>query len=274
MKTYIQDKNAILNNKRTQHPHIDFTTRLQKGGALLSDMRLMVNAWSDEIEQDDPVAVLARVLPKTTMARVRDTYSRSFKPRFITGNPSQAWRFVRILEDLRADVQILRPIYYWITARAEAPLYGFTVDVVYSRARSADPQLRIDEAVSWLSTENQLSGKQWSPTVTRKMARGILAALRDFGILEGEVRKRVAPVHLPVEACALIAFKLHEMGHSGRDLVQHTDWRLFLLGETGVERLFLECHQHGWFHFESAGGLRRTDFPDKTFEEFASGILS
>ena len=251
----------------------EYTTRLSKGGALLADMRVLVNSWSDKMTQGDPIPKLARILPKATTARVKDTFVRAFRPRFITGSPPNAWRLGKTLESLHADIQIIRPFYYWITALAEAPLYDFATEVVYSRSRSALREIRIEDAVSWLTQRVRKAGKTWTPTVTKKVARGILAALRDFGILEGSVRKRITIPSIPSEAVALIAFCLEKTGVTGRELVRYLDWRLFLLGETGVEHLFLECHQHGWMKYESAGNLSRTEFPAVSFEEYAHAVL-
>ncbi len=251
----------------------DVTTRLQKGGALLGDMRLLVSIWSDELSRMDPMPVISRHLPKATMARVRDTYTRSFRPRFIEGSPPQAWRLARTLEDCSAQIDVIRPFYYWLTARVERPLYDFVTDYVYARSRTADRNIRIDEAVSWLKGLVAASGKTWSPIVLRKVARGMLATLRDFGILEGGTRKGISAGHLPVEAFSVIAFCLHELGVAGRELLKHHDWRLYLLGETGVEHLLLESHQQGWLKFESAGNIVRIEFPQVSFKEFAHDVL-
>ncbi len=51
-------------------------------------------------------------------------------------------------------------------------------------------------------------------------------------------------------------------------MIRHPDWKLFLLRETNVERLFMESHQHGWLRFEAAGGIYRLEFPQNTFEEY------
>lgn len=252
----------------------EMTSRLQKGGALLSDMRLMVSIWSEEFLHENPIPMLTRALPKTTVARVRDTYTNAFRPRFIQGFPPQAWRLARVLEDCAADVNVVRFFYYWITARAERPLYDFATDWVYARSRSADREVRIKETVSWLSARVKAAGKTWSPAVVLRVARGMLAALRDFGILEGSVRKRIAAVNVPPEAFALIAFCLHDLGITGRELVQHSDWRLFLLGEPGVEYLFMECRQHGWLGYEQAGNVCRIEFPQSSFKEYAHDILT
>jgi len=85
----------------------------------------------------------------------------------------------------------------------------------------------------------------------------MLAALRDFGILEGAKRKRIAPQHLALEAFCLIAFCLHDLGFEQKSLVRHPDWKLFLLTQTTVERLFLEAHQNGWLDFQAVGGAQR-----------------
>lgn len=251
----------------------DFTSRLQKGGALFEDMRRIVLVWSEEISQNKAISFLARSLPKSTLARVKDTYVRAFRPRFIDGYPANAWRLAKILEERKADLQILRPFYYWITARAEAPLYEFASDFVFSKSRSIDRQIRIDEAVAWLSNKTKERGITWTPTVTRKVAQGILAALRDFGILEGAARKRISAGSLSPKAFAIIAFCLHDMGASSRELFFHPDWRIFLLNEIDLERLFLECHQFGWMKFDSAGDLKRVEFPEKTFMEYSHAVL-
>jgi hypothetical protein len=233
----------------------------------------MVALWSDELTETNPLQVLSRSLSKTTLARVKDTYVRAFRPRFILGNPPEAWRLARVLENMNADLHVIRPFYYWITARSEAALYGFVSEVVYSRSRTQERDIRVEEAISWLNHQLNLAGKSWTSSVLKKVAQGMMAALRDFGIFEGAARKKVASINLSPQAFALIAFCLHDMGHTGRNLVQHTDWRLFLLGRTGVEHLFLECHQHGWLKFESAGNLWRTEFTEVTFEEYAHGVI-
>jgi len=234
----------------------------------------MVTSWSEEMEGVDPTPILVRALPKLTIGRVKDTFVRAFRPRFINGYPPNAWRLAKVLEDLHVDIQFVHPFYYWITARSESALYGYVTEELFVRSRVQDREIRVEEAAAWLTNQLQKIGKTWTPLVTLKVARGILAALRDFAILEGAVRKRLTWPNLPPSTGALIAFLLHEEGTTGKGLVRHPDWRLFLMGETAVERLFLECHQHGWFKFESLGNLCRTEFPEVSFEEYAHVVFS
>jgi hypothetical protein len=102
----------------------------------------------------------------------------------------------------------------------------------------------------------------------------MLATLRDFGLLEGASKKRIAPVYLPIESFAYNAFALHEEGVSGPQLVQHRDWQLFLLSPPVVERMFLEADRSGLLRFQVAGKIMRIDFPATSFGEMADVVVA
>lgn len=249
------------------------TTRLQKGGALLSDMRRLVAAWSANSGSEDASALVMRTLGKPSLARAHDTFIRAFRPRFLEGSPPQAWKLARALEDSGADPETAKAFYFWITARSETVLYQYATDELMAARSSGHGQIKVEDAMRWLRDRLRSGGKEWSPTVTRKVARGMLAALRDFGILQGSVVKTIAPRHCPLEAFALIAFCLHEMGASGRALLDHPDWHLFLFDTHDVERAMLECHQKGWLGYQAAGVICRIDIPNIPFKEYVRVVL-
>src|SRR6266852_3772440 len=100
-----------------------YTTRIQKGGALLDDMRLLVRSWEEgpvEVQRERGIAT--NILGKRSRARSEDTYKEVFLPRFVKGNPREAWRITRPLEDRDLPMEVVRPLYYWITARSEPVL--------------------------------------------------------------------------------------------------------------------------------------------------------
>jgi hypothetical protein len=231
-------------------------------------MRQMVCQWSDGLDGDDAYRVTSRILHKSTLARSADTFIRAFKPRFVTGNPENSWKLARAIEEMNPPIEIVRPFYYWLTARAEPLMREFVSTELIERAKSHDPEIRIKETACWISNKVGEDGRLWTTTVRLKVARGMLAALRDFGILEGATRKRIASQNLPVEAFCLIAYCLHAMGYEQKSLVRHSDWRLFLLSNTAVERLFLESHQNGWLDYQCVGEIYRIEFKSQTFEEF------
>lgn len=240
---------------------------------MLSDMRRLVAAWSEGLPASEAPRFVMNTLGKPSLARARDTFVRAFRPRFLEGNPPAAWKLARVLEDENADADTARALYYWITARSEGLIYRF-VSVALMEADSVGNRcITVEFTMQWLQAELKASGKAWTPTVTRKVARGLLAALRDFGILQGATTKALAPRHCPLRAFALIAFCLHEFGADGRLLVEHPDWRLFRFDALEVERSFLECHQRRWLRYEAAGEIRRIDFPQIPFKEYVRVVL-
>ncbi len=173
-----------------------YTTRLQKGGALFDDMRELVRVWYDapaKAQRDS--GVRGNILNKGTRTRLADVYRRAFFPRFVDGPIPNAWKLVRPLEDVGAPISILRPVYYWITAQAEPLLGDFCSEFILPRQAIVRAGIGPEEVVSWLDEK----GCPWSKTVELKVARGLLAALRDFGILEGRAQKRLMSCHTRLE---------------------------------------------------------------------------
>ena len=73
---------------------------VQKGGALLEDMRLLVRSWEDgPVEPQREKGIVTNVLGKATRARAADVYRRIFLPRFVNGPLPSAWKLARALEN-------------------------------------------------------------------------------------------------------------------------------------------------------------------------------
>lgn len=246
-----------------------YTTRLQKGGALLDDMRQLVRTWSDA-----PVApqldsgVRSNILNKDTRTRLADVYRRAFLPRFVNGPIPNAWKLVRPLEDVGAPIHIVRPAYYWISAKAEPLLGDFCREFIQPQQATVQASIGTEEVLRWLNDK----GCPWSQTVATKVARGLLAALRDFGLLEGRARKRLANLALPVPAFAYLAFCLRRQGAASRSLLAHEDWQLQLLTPGDVEHLFLMAHQEKLLEYHAAGSTVSINFPTDSLEEYAHVI--
>jgi hypothetical protein len=246
--------------------HWPYTTRLQKGGALLEETRALVRAWSDTpTEELREKVVKSNLLNKQTRARMADVYRRTFLPRFIQGPIPNAWKLVRPLEEIDAPLAIVRPVYYWISAKAEPMLSDFCREYILPRAAIVRAGIGTDEVVTWLYGK----GCPWSPTVAKKVARGLLAALRDFGILEGRAKKRLASFSLPVGAFAYLALCLRATGVVSRSLVRHPDWELFLLRPADVEHFFLLAHQDRLLEYHAAGSTVSISFPTESLDGYA-----
>jgi hypothetical protein len=237
-------------------------------------MRQLVCQWEAKREDVSPHRYVREVLPKATQARASDTYVRAFLPRMIEGSPKDAWKLCAELENCLPTMDVVIPFYYWITARAEPILYRFATEELYSLARAGATGIGTNELTNWIRKTCQQEGKAWSDVVIIKVARAMLAALRDFGVLSGASRKTIAAAHLSLEAFTMIAFCLRNLLSDHRDLKTHPDWRLFLLSPDNVERLLLEAHQHGWLNYQAAGAVTRIEFTFVTFHDCVGHILA
>lgn len=232
-------------------------------------MRQLVRAWTDaptNTLRDD--AVRANILNKGTRARLADVYRRTFVPRFIEGPIPNAWKLVRPLEDAETSVQIVRPVYYWISAKAEPLLGDFCREFILPRFTTVRTGIGTEDVLNWLAGK----GCPWSEAATIRVARGLLAALRDFGILEGRARKRLANLALPLPAFAYLALCLRRQGAASRSLLAHEDWQLQLLTPGDVEHLFLLAHQERLLEYHAAGSTISINFPTESLEEYAHVI--
>ena len=242
------------------------TTRLSKGGALLDEMRLLVRSCSDAPsgELRDSV-VRSNLLSRNTRARAADVYSRVFVPRFVRGPISEAWRLVKPLEDVAAPVHVVRPVYFWLTARADSLLGDFCREYVLENQDALRVGVSTADVVGWLERK----GSPWSPTVSVKVARGLLAALRDFGVLEGRQQKRLRPHRPSLSAFSYVAFCLRQLGAGTRSILAHADWELLLLRPADVEHLLLLAHQEKLLEFQVAGSTASLSFPTDSIREYA-----
>ena len=122
--------------------------------------------------------------------------------------------------------------------------------------------------IEWVEQGKTVSS--WSDTTILRVAQELLATLRDFGVLEGAAKKRIAPAFFPVESFAYIAFYLKQHQPSGAKLIELPDWKLFFLHRESVERLLFEAHQHSLLEYHVAGSVTRLTFPAETLEEYAN----
>ena len=247
-----------------------YTSRIIKAGALLPDTKLLLETWD---EDSDVQSNLDRVrqenlFGKASRARVEDILL-VFRQRYLK-NPDVLSALVTVARNGMPSESLDR-ILYFQAAMSDLLLHDLVTELLFDWSGRSEREVRTLEVQNWI--EQQLvSGKTerpWSPAVQRRVVQGLLSALRDFGILEGSVKKRLAYVYLPLDAFAFIAFQMHGEGRSGKALLHDSEWRLFLIPEGTVERFFLEAHQEGLLQYYAAGPVIRIDFPAKDLEEYA-----
>jgi len=232
------------------------------------DPRTDTNRWAVEIVKEN-------ALGKVSRSRTSEIINRYFVARYVNGYPMDAWKPLKILCSKGVDLPIIRAIMYYHTAKIDDFLFDFVVDEVFERYYSGRMDISADDVYRFIEASSQDKfEKSWSESVKGRLSRGIMSALRDFGILEGRSKKRIANFYLPIEAFVYVASIIHSNVSTGEMIVNHTDWKLFLLKPRTVENIFLEAHQHGWLKYNAAGNIIRIEFGFNTLEELANEIAS
>ena len=95
--------------------------------------------------------------------------------------------------------------------------------------------------------------QRWTETSRVKLAGNILTALRDFGVLEGKQKKFLVRPSLPLTTAKHVLRILTVEGRCGREVLEDSTWRLFMLTEQDVAATLAKLSREGNIHFEKVG---------------------
>jgi len=243
-----------------------YTVNIQKGGALLEDSRRLLEAWN---VLETPEANLERItsgnlLGKTTRRRSDDILMRILRPRLVSSGPQVIPAMRELLHQGRALTEAL----YFEAANDDALLAAFAEGPIHDWYESGRTGIAIEDVTNWLASESTAGrAPEWTPTVRTKVGRGLLAALRDFGILEGAVHKTFASPRMSLPGFTYVAYRLHEAGLSSRAIAESHVWRRWLLDQAHVDDLFAQATRAHVLTYGSVGSTVRIDWHVQELEE-------
>jgi hypothetical protein len=255
-------------------PDARYTSRIIKAGALLPDTKLLLTNWDEDLDVQANLDRVRRenLFGKTSRARVEDILL-VFRQRYL--KDLEILKALVVMAGSRIPSEVLDRILYFQAVRSDPLLHDLVTEVLVDWSTRSDREVSTREVQNWVNEQVEAGNTEgsWSFEVQRRVVQGLLATLRDFGILEGSVKKRIAYFYLPLDAFAFIAFQLVREGRSGERLLNDPEWKLFFLPQGGAERFFLEAHQESLLEYYAAGRVVRIDFPAKDLEEYA-GVLT
>ena len=259
---------------KSETRHVDpakrYSSRIIKAGALLADTKTLLSHWDTSATVQ---ANLVRIrqenaFGKASRSRVEDILA-VFRQRYLVED-EVIKALVALVRD-RLPAIALDRILFFHAAKSDPLLYDVVVEWLAPLQRQGSIDIDVGDVQRLLGTwvgEGKTKG-EWSEETACRVAQGLLSTLRDFGVLQGIVHKRIAPTYVPVTALAYVMFYLKQQQPSGAKLVEHPDWRLFFLPPEGVERFLFEAHQRGLLEYHAAGSVTRLSFPAPTLEEYA-----
>jgi hypothetical protein len=255
-------------------PEPIYTSRIIKASALIADTKVLLSEWDlgCSVTENIDRARRENIFGKASRKRVQDILL-IFRQRYF--DDADVGTALVTLAQNGAPAQWIDPLLYFFSAQNDRTLRDIVVEVLYPRHRAGYTDLPIEVVVrtirNWI-TEGKTTTK-WSENTILCVARNSMAALRDFGVLQGTANKRLTPIYLPTPSFALIALWLQQRERSGHLVLQSDDWRLFFLPVEGVERFLIEAHQEHLLTYSAAGSVVRIEFPADSMTGFAHALL-
>lgn len=209
------------------------------------------------------------LLAKPSRARADDVLLRVLRPRLVEPGP----QVIAALKQLLPSPRGFTDSYYFEATRDDALLAAFAEGPLFEWWERGRVAVDVESVSAWLADlADQGRTPPWTETVRTKVARGLLAALRDFGILSGTVRKEFVSPSLSIAGFGYVAFRLHEDGSSSRALVASPVWRRWLLDPARVTELFHEAERQSLLRYSSAGSAVRIDWLRDTLSEVVCAV--
>lgn len=250
-----------------------YVAKIIRAPALLNDAKIFLYYWDPTKSEKENIQ---RAYKENIFGRKARSYSKqiitAFKERYILKN--EVRKAIRNIVCSSLDSIIVDRILYYHAALADPLIYDFVTQFLYELQLIGQQKISINETENYIARLCK-EGKTttfWSKNVQNRVARNLLTSLRDFHILEGKVKKQIAPVYLPIKVFIYIAFYIHKNVISGDKILNHSDWKLFLLDSITVERLFIEADQLGYLKYNSAGRVIQIKFKQKSIMEVANAI--
>jgi hypothetical protein len=248
-----------------------YTSNIQKGGALLDDARRLVEVWDQHEDAESNLERIAgeNLLAKPSRARAEDVLRRILRPRLVEPGPQVIAALKILLPSPRSFVEA----YYFEATRDDRLLAALAEEPLFKWWEAGRVAIEVNDVVRWLESLGAEGAiPLWTPTIRVKVARGLLAALRDFGLLSGNIRKELVAPSLSIAGFGYVAFRLYEPGASSRALMASPVWRRWLLDQERVAELFQQAAREGLLRYSSAGSTVRVDWLRESLPEVVRAV--
>lgn len=201
-----------------------YSSKIIKAGALIGDTKTLLSHWDvtasvaeniDRVQRDN-------IFGKASRSRVQDILA-IFRQRYLT-EESVTKALVALVRRKFSTVALDRLLYFH-SARADQLLHDAVTEILVPMQARGWVDINVQDFQRSLATwveEGKTMGHWSEPTITR-ISQGLLSALRDFGVLQGAVNKKIAPAYLPIESFAYVVFYLKQHQPSGAKLIELPD---------------------------------------------------
>jgi len=238
---------------------------------LIGDTKTLLSHWDLDASVDENLSRVRRenVFGKASRSRVEDILG-IFRQRYLS--EKAVTKALVTLVRGKFPTAALEKLFYFHSARNDRLLHDAVTEILVPMQAQGLVHITVQDLHRSLTkwVEEGKATSRWSESTVAHAVRGLMSALRDFGVLQGAVNKKIAPAYLPIEAFAYVVFYLKQHEPSGAKLIELPEWNLFFMRREAVERFLFEAHQRDLLEYHVAGSVTRLTFPAGTLEEYAN----
>lgn len=248
-----------------------YTANIHNTGALIEESKTVLKLFSRYKDEQKVKDVLLEDNPlnKESEGSIEKIFFISRK-RYLRRNP---WPLINILESDLPSKTVEAVMFHYF-AKSDNLVYDLTTEMLfdlYSKGNLTVTKKHVEEFLQ-SKEENHSEISDWSITTRNKTIRHYLAAVKDFGLLEGSKKKEFADFHLPTNAFFYIFYHLYYSEESAENAIGSEDWRLYLLEEQDIESALSEGNRRGHIRYDSAGKISDIEPEYDSLEEYVNAI--
>lgn len=207
-----------------------YVSTLASKAALLEEIRLFLVTYDHYHDLDLTFkALLDTVLPQRSRT-TRSVIVKIIKSRLVDWHPPE-W----VLQDLisfahEPNLDALRAALLLHVPRQDHVLYDFVQQIIVPHYEKGESRVFLSDVQTFLdvSLEEHPEILHWSFETRLRQVRGVLATLRDYGLLKGDVNKSIALPAIPDKVVHHLIRLLKAEGVPQERVAYHPDWQLWL----------------------------------------------
>lgn len=244
-------------------------------GALISETYQVFQRWDFTLSKtENLIRVRSENCTGSSSARWLGKLTEAISLRF---DPNGLDRPLVELAQGGCSYDIWNPLLLWHMTRGEVLLRDFLSNWLYQQYVDETLKLRTEDVIAYIKTlpnRKEFSPiASWSEETIARVSSGLLKIAVDFGLMKGKLTREFIPYHLPEKSFLYLLHGISESEPSARDLVDSSDWHMYLMSSSDVEREVLRLHQYHQLHYEVAGSLAQLKLPFNASAEYAREVL-
>lgn len=249
-----------------------YTTQLQAGLGLVPETQKLLAVWRDGMSGQEllKAALASGEFPTLAARRLRNIIIEAFCPRYLVENAEPA----KLLKSIHSQItrEEFRSLCFVFTSRANTILADFVLEVYWPRYAAGGVSVSKRDSLEFVSSAvlNARTTSRWSESTIIRVARYLLGACADFGLLgstTGEDRP-ISNFRISSNVASILAHNLHFCGLGDNAILRSPDWSLFGLESDDVLAELRRLSLRRELILQSAAGVMHVAWKHKSMEEF------